>query len=177
MKRFTTKEQLKEKEIVIDEISHMTHENQAEVLADSFAKISQEYDSLKKEDIHIPYFTSESIPIISAQTVEKLLGEIITNKATIKDDIPAIILKTFARNVSIPTTILVNRCIKEGAWPNIFKSEIVTPVPKVYPTKRIEDLRNITGLFTLNKVMEKSIAELMVNDMKEKLDPSQYANR
>ena len=108
--------------------------------------------------------------------MEKLLGEIITNKATIKDDIPAIILKTFARNVSIPTTILVNRCIKEGAWPNIFKSEIVTPVPKVYPTKRIGDLRNITGLFTLNKVMEKSIAELMVNDMKEKLDPSQYAN-
>ena len=68
LKRFTTKEQLKEKEIVIDEISHMTHENQAEVLADSFAKISQEYDSLKKEDIHIPYFTSESIPIISACT-------------------------------------------------------------------------------------------------------------
>ena len=59
LKGFTTKEQLKEKEIVINEISHMTHENHAEVFADSSAKISQEYDSLTKENTHIPYFTSE----------------------------------------------------------------------------------------------------------------------
>ena len=53
----------------------------------------------------------------------------------------------------------------------------MTPVPKVFPPTKIEDLRNISGLITLNKIYEKCIAELMISDMKEKLDPTQYANQ
>ena len=41
----------------------------------------------------------------------------------------------------------------------------------------ISDLRNISGLLTMNKIAEKCIAELMINDMKANLDPSQYANQ
>jgi hypothetical protein len=65
----------------------------------------------------------------------------------------------------------------EGAWPDIFKEEYVTPVPKVFPPLKIEDLRNISGLLTFNKIAKKCVAELMIEDMKSKLDPSQYANQ
>ena len=43
--------------------------------------------------------------------------------------------------------------------------------------KGVEDLRNISGLLTFNKVAEKMIAELIIQDMSETLDPSQYANQ
>ena len=80
-------------------------------------------------------------------------------------------------SLSEPITSLINACIRNGAWPDIFKWEIVTPVPKVFPPTEISDLRNISGLLTINKIAEKCIAELMISDMKAKLDQSQYANQ
>ena len=72
---------------------------------------------------------------------------------------------------------MINASIKQGSWPEIFKLEIVTPVPKVFPPKSIDELRNISGLLNLDKVAEKIIAKMMISDMKEKIDPSQYANQ
>ena len=63
---------------------------------------------------------------------------------------------------------MVNAAIKQGHWPDICKIEIVTPVPKEFPTKTIDQLRNISGLTNLNN--------LVVSDIKDQLDPSQYAN-
>ena len=37
-------------------------------------------------------------------------------------------------------------------------------------------MRNISGLLTFDKVMEKLISDMMVSDMKDKTDPSQYGN-
>ena len=177
VKRLVSKDQSKEQEVVVENINHLTKEIQAEIIADSFAKISQEYEELKTTDIEIPFFRSEDVPIISVKSVEKYFTELKLNKATTKEDIPTKILKTFASHLCEPTTILINTCIRNGVWPDIFKHEIVTPVPKVFPPKSVEDLRNISGLITLNKIAEKAIGELMIIDMKEKLDPSQYANQ
>ena len=59
----------------------------------------------------------------------------------------------------------------------MYKHESVTPVPKCFPPKSPDELRNISGLLTFNKVAEAMIAELMISDIMEKLDPSQYANQ
>ena len=67
--------------------------------------------------------------------------------------------------------------MKFGVWGKIYKSESVTPVPKVYPPQTVDDLRNISGLLTFDKIAEKMIAEVIISDMKKKLDPSQYANQ
>ena len=177
LKRIVSKDQTKEQEINVDEIAHLSNKEQAEQLADSFSKISQEYEKIEKKDIEIPPFRPCDIPVISVANVEKHLMAISTCKATTRNDIPAVIFKRFAKQLSVPICDLINSCIKEGVWPNIFKKEIVTPVPKVFPPFKIEDLRNISGLITLNKIAEKCIVELMLKDMKEKLDKKQYANQ
>ena len=64
-----------------------------------------------------------------------------------------------------------------GAWSKLYKSESVTPVPKLFPPKTLDDLRNISGLLTFDKIAEKMIAELIISDMSSSLDPSQYANQ
>ena len=64
-----------------------------------------------------------------------------------------------------------------GEYPQIYKFEISTPVPKVHPTDKAKQLRNISGLLNFDKVMEKMLSELMRNDMKTRLDPSQYGNQ
>ena len=177
LKRLTSYDQVKNQEINLDIFDHMTKEEQAEKLADEFSSVRQEFDLIKKEDIQIPSFNLCDIPEISVTTVEKHLKTIKTNKSTTKDDIPPSVLKLFACHLSKPLSNLINKCIREGAWPDEFKVEIVTPVPKVYPPLNFEDLRSISGLLTFNKIAEKCLSELMIKDMKEKLDPCQFANQ
>jgi hypothetical protein len=52
-----------------------------------------------------------------------------------------------------------------------------TLVPKVYLTEKLTQLRNISGLFNFDKVIEKLLAELMISDMSAKMDPAQYGNQ
>ena len=55
------------------------------------------------------------------------------------------------------------------------QTEIVTPVPKVFPPSNINDLRKIAGLKNLSKITEQIICQYIVTDMK--VDPSQYGNK
>ena len=67
--------------------------------------------------------------------------------------------------------------IRQGKWPYIYKLESVTPVPKEYSPKDVDELRNISGLLNLVKVAEKNISKLIISYMKKKMDPSQFANQ
>ena len=76
--------------------------------------------------------------------------QIKTKPSTIPGDIPANILKQIAHQITMPLTDIINSCIEKGQWPDVWKVEAVTPIPKVHPTVNIEDLRNISGLANLN---------------------------
>ena len=64
-----------------------------------------------------------------------------------------------------------------GHWPKVYKKETITPTPKQFPPETMELLRPIANLCNLNKIMEKIISELVIADMSEKLDPSQFGNQ
>ena len=84
-------------------------------------------------------------------------GSHLVSKSTRKTDIPAKILKHFADKICEPLSMIINNCIQQGIWPDIFKIEIVTPVKKVPKPIDMDDLRNISGLINLNKDMEKMV--------------------
>ena len=75
-----------------------------------------------------------------------------------------------------PLTDIINTSLRRGEYPNIYKFESSTPVPKVFPPRKVDQMRNISGLLTFNKVMEKMLSEIMISDMKASTDPSQYGN-
>ena len=50
------------KNINIDDISHLSDPEQAEIIADKFSSIQNEYDQLKTEDINIPDFQEKDVP-------------------------------------------------------------------------------------------------------------------
>ena len=76
-----------------------------------------------------------------------------------------------------PLADIINSAIKTGIWPQQWKTELVTPVPKVFPPKLLKNLRSISGLMAFNKIMEKLLSEIIISDMKDKFDPSQYCNQ
>ena len=88
LKRLCSYDQMKSEPIIVESIKHLTDKEQAEIIADKFAKVSQEYEPLKSEDIHVPEFEQSTIPSFTHQQVKKHLEKIKTNKAVPPGDIP-----------------------------------------------------------------------------------------
>ena len=177
LKRLCAYDQQKFEPLIVESLKHLSDDKQAEEIADKFARVSQEYEPLKKEDIEIPKFETKSVPKFSPKDVQKHLEEIKTKKSVPPGDIPPQLIKMFAEQLSVPLCEILNSSVVQGKWSKLWKCEMVTPVPKVYPPKTPEDLRNISCLLTFNKVCEKMIAELMIEDIMKNLDISQYANQ
>ena len=177
LKRLCSYDQQKFEPVIVESIKHLTINEQAEAIADKFARVSQEYAPLKTEDIKIPPFDKESVPRFTPEDVRKRLQKIKTNKSVPQGDIPPQLTKQFADQLSTPLCNIMNASIELGQWSKLYKSEMITPVPKLFPPKSPEDLRNISGLLTFNKVAEQMIAEIMISDIMKNLDPSQYANQ
>ena len=163
--------------INIDEINHLTDQEQSEAIAEKFVSIPNLYEKLKSEDIDIPEFKVEDIPQFGPSKIWRLLNKLKTNKATVEGDFPPKLAKMFSSYIAEPLTDIVNTSIRRGEYPNLYKLETSTPVPKKYPPKSLSDLRNISGLRTFDKIFENLLAEMMVEDMKPTMDPSQYGNR
>ena len=177
LKRICSYDQKKSDPVIVESIKHLSSKEQAEKIADKFSKVSQEYEPLKTDDIEVPKFDIEDIPFFTPKQVKKQLLKLKTNKAVPPGDIPPKLVKQFAAQLSTPLCDIINSSIKLGSWAKLWKCESVTPVPKSFPPKSPEELRNISGLLTFDKIAEKMIAELIISDMAEKLDPAQYTNQ
>ena len=175
LKRITSHDQ-RSQDINIDEISHLPDQEQSELIADKFCSIPNEYDPLHKDDIQVPHFSNEDIPQFEPAHVWFHLARLKTNKATVPGDFPAKLTKLFAAYLAEPFADIVNTSIRRGEYPQLYKFEYSTPVPKSYPPKNLSEIRNISGLLNFDKTMEKMLSELMISDMRLKMDPSQYGN-
>ena len=175
LKRLTGFDQ-KSQNNIIQEINNLSNDEQTEKIADYFSSIPNEYEALENEDIIVPPYKEDDIPQFHPSQVWIELTKVKTNKTTVPGDLPAKLIKKIAVYLAEPLTDIVNSGIKRGEYPAIYKNEICTPVPKVHPPEKVSQMRNISGLFTSDKIMEKLITQIMLTHMKPKLDPSQYGN-
>ena len=155
-KRISNYDQARSELLQVDEISHMTDQEQAEAIADSFSAISNEYEPVQKDDIEIPEFPETSIPKIKPHQVRTRLQKIKTNKSTAPGDIPAKVIKEFTLFLCVPLANIINYGITAGKWPMHYKKETITPTPKQFPAESREMLRRIANLLNFNKIMEKN---------------------
>ena len=162
---------------MVSEINHLPDQEQAEIIASKFASIQNEYDALKTSGIEVPYFSESEIPYFHPAQVWMVFSRLDTNKATVVGDFPATPIKQFAAYLAEPFADILNTSVRRGEYPKIYKFEVCTPVAKQYPPQTTSQLRNISGLLTFDKAMEKLLAELIVSDMEKQLDPGQFGNQ
>ena len=86
------------------------------------------------------------------------------------------IIKFCAEELSFPLSDVFSHAILLGEFPHIYKLEIVTPAPKVFPPETTKDMRKIAATFNFSIIFEKFLAEVMIEDMKKSRDHSQYGN-
>ena len=177
LKRMSSHNQAKNEEPIVQSLSELTDSAQAEVIAEQFSQISNEYEPLDSNDISMENITNDKpYPNMESYFVYKKIQKMKNNTSTVKGDVPIRIIKLFGHELSKPLSNIFIRCCRFGEYPNIWKMETVTPVPKKYPTEVPSHLRKISGTLNFSKLFESFLAEAMVSDMSPSSDPSQYGN-
>ena len=59
-----------------------------------------------------------------------------TSKSNVQNNIPVKILNQFSELLAEPVTHFINASLTQGKWPDLYKLEIVTPVPKEFPPEK-----------------------------------------
>ena len=127
-------------------INHLNDLEQTEAIAEAFALVRNEgFKPLENTDINIPAFKPHDITKINISNVKLHLSQLDLKRGQVKDDLPANVLKQFSTHVAAPLTDIIDTCITRGEWPDSWKLEVATPIPKEYPPKDISQLRNISG--------------------------------
>ena len=65
---------------------------------------------------------------------------------------------------------------ESGEYPQLWKNEFITPIPKIHPAKSESDMRPISGVLNFAKVADKVISSYIMHDMEPHRDKSQYGN-
>ena len=165
-------------DFTVDELIGFSDQDQAEKIADHYASISQLYEPVT--DLDYPEYavpSNFSPPKVTCSKVEKTIKSMNKKSAGVPGDIPMKLIAEFASELAKPLAHLINCCFSQGIYPNLWKKEYVTPVPKIHPPEKISDLRRISGLMNLSKITDKIIAELISEDMKHSRDKAQYGNQ
>ena len=177
MKKLTKCDNTAEEQVQVAELKDFSDKEQVEIIAKSFAQISQEFQPLNRDEIQYPSFNEHDFPTISETDVLRVLEDLNISKSERKGDIPARILKHFSKYFSKPIAAILNNSIRKGVWAEFQKVELVTPIGKVSNPKTVKDLRPISCLMTITKIMEKIVCKYVVNDLKNNLDISQFAGQ
>ena len=159
------------------EISSFDDQEQTELIADTYEEVANRYEPLEDNDIDLPEVPKGSYPKITVKVLYNYLTKIKTNTATVHNDIPAKVIKKYAKYLCYPLCHIINTQIRRGEFPNIWKIEQVTPIPKVYPALLRSQLRKISIFKQFGKIAEKIISNLVIEDLQINLEKSQYGNQ
>jgi len=164
-------------EIRIESIVSLTPEEQVERVAESFAKVSQEYSVIALEELP-SFLPALPPPQVNLLSVWKRVQDLKKTKSTLPGDLPDKLRKEAAIFLAEPLTNIFNTCLIQGAYPKTWKEELVTPVPKKpSKLKELKDVRKIASTSDFSKVFEKYLKEWIIEDISCNLSPSQHGGR
>ncbi len=146
------------------------------------AFINNQFKSVFVEDMPIAsvpmYNTDRSMddswcPLTEPYLLYNVLSKLRTFKATGSDQVPTRLLKEGALFLAEPLCHIFNSCLLERVMPSVWKFGVVIPVPKTNPPC-IDELRPITLLPELAKVLERHVLSSIKDTILMHIDRSQY---
>ncbi len=149
----------------------VTDEEKAELISETFAS------AFNKNDI-APSTFSDNLPT-DAEWIckpEFVFEEILRMATTIPsgpDLIPVKLLKACAGELADPVAALLNKCLKEGEFPDLWKQAQITAIPKKADASTPDGLRPISILPVMSKITERWLLKLLKPFLR--LSPNQFA--
>ena len=89
------------------------------------------------------------------------------------DGIPVVILKSIPDVISMPLSHIINLCMDQGTYPNLWKKSIISPLYKKGDKSKFENYRPLNLISNMSKIFEKILAHrLMIFLKTTKLSPN-----
>jgi hypothetical protein len=156
---------------------NLSSEESAEVLAEYFSSISQEFDPIDpssftpdlKEKLQAP---TEPVPILQEYQVYQKIVAAKKPNSSVPGDLPKKVVTSFSVELSAPVTTIYNKITTTAEYPRQWVIEHQTPIPKVSPTSSEDDLRNISGTPFFSKVYEAFLSDWLLPIVSPYLDPA-----
>ena len=151
----------------------------AEIIAEHFSSISQEYDALTIYSLppnirsYLENINYDSIPLLTPQTVSCRIIKARKPMGIVEGDLPKKIIQKCAHIIAVPATSIFNEITRTATYPSSWKVEHQVAIPKVYPPTNEDELRNIAKTPFLSKVYESIVAQWLLSFIKPYLDVNQ----
>lgn len=94
---------------------------------------------------------------VSKELVLSFLNSLDISKGPGCDSVPPIFLRSCAESLALPVSILFQRSLSDGIFPNIWKTALIVPIHKRGSRTKIENYRPISIINTLGKLLEKIV--------------------
>ena len=167
-------------EIFLEEICHLSNEDQANQIADHFASTRNSYQRV--EYAHFSEVLEGLDPdtfvenLVTPNEIQEVIKNLNKNSACVLGDVPMKIISLFSTDLSRLICNLINSIFESGCYPYLWKRELITPVPKINPPPSLDKLRQISGLYNVAKIAYRIIANINTKDISSKRDKCQYGN-
>ena len=157
--------------------SNLTAQESAELLADHFSAISQEFEPLDRSkfppnlQLKLSDIT-EGVPVLEEHVIYRKINAAKKPNSHVPGDLPKQVVKNFAAELAKPITIIFNAITATAEYPRQWVIEHQTPIPKSYPPTCEDDLRNISGTPFFSKLYESCLSDWLMPIVQPYLDPA-----
>ena len=119
--------------------------------------------------------STESLLVVSEDSVNSMFKHCKVDRAAGPDKIPGKLLRLFSDELTPVFTVLFNTSISTGEVPTLWKTSIISPVPKIPCPKVFNDYRPIALTPIVMKCLEKFIKQTILLQVSDRIDPLQFA--
>ena len=147
----------------------------------SAEELAENFDPAKLSQVIITTDSSQSFYIkeVDQEKVGKIINKLSNSKSKDLFGLDTALIKTHSSTLIKPITHLINLSIRTGKFPQSWKTAIITPILKAGAPDHVGNYRPISILPVFSKVLEKVIAEQLVDHLEsnELIYPKQFGFR
>ena len=110
----------------------------------------------------VPIDEQFTLKAVSRVDILNTIKSLKSDCSTGPDHIPVQFIKLAADQLADPLTVIINNCIANSQFPQIWKLARISPIPKNDSPSSEEELRPISILPALSKIFEKVVAKQIV---------------
>ena len=151
----------------------------AEIIAEHFSKISQEYSPLNVSKLppNVQLFLQKNdqilAPKLSSYDVQCRIIKAKKPNGLVPGDLPKKLVQKCAKTLGFPVSLIYNKITECAEYPKQWKIEHQIALPKIYPPETEDELRNLAKTPFLSKVYESFIGGWLLPIIQPFLDPGQ----
>ena len=151
----------------------------AEIIAEHFSHISQEYEPLNLNNlspnvqIYLSNADQSMAPTLTPVEVQSRIIKANKPNGLVPGDLPKKLVQNCSATLAPPVSAIYNKISKYAIFPSQWKIEHQIALPKVSPPESEDDLRNIANTPFLSKVYESFVGGWLLPIIKPFLDPGQ----